>query len=96
MKRKDFENYVNNTAEIVSQVYKDKAGDKPTIKETRLLRRKALLVTFWHGIDPTDREDFLTGRIKCADVCGYPVIFDNHTGGGEVDSFTIIWTDKIY
>ena len=52
-------------------------------------------VTFWHGATPDVRKKFLDGRIKRFDACGYPVIFDNHRGGGNVQSFTIMWTESM-
>lgn len=94
MTRKEFENYINKTIEIVKE-YKDAQGSEPSVEVKRLFNRKVVEVTFWHGAIPEVRKSFLDGRIKRFDMCGYPVIFDNHRGGGSVQSFTIMWTESM-
>jgi hypothetical protein len=94
MTRKEFERYINRTVEIVNE-YTDKQGSTPSVEVGRLFNRKVVNVIFWHGATPEVRKSFLDGRIKRFDQCGYPVIFDNHQGGGEVQSFTIMWTSSM-
>lgn len=95
MKRYEFEKYLQNAIEVAKS-YKDKEGQEPKVIVSRLFRRKCIEVTFWHGCGNKTRSALCSGRIKFAELCGYPVIFDNHKGGGAVESFTIMWTDNIY
>ena len=94
MTKKEFERYINKTVEIVSE-YVDAQGSAPSVEVNRLFNRRVVNVTFWHGVTPEVRKEFLNGRIKEFHQCGYPVIFDNHRGGGEVQSFTIMWTESM-
>ena len=94
MTRNEFKKYIEKTVEIASQ-YEDKQGEKTTVKVVRLFNKKAVEVTFWHGATPEVRKKFLDGRFKKFDLCGYPVVFDNQRGGGAVQSYTIMWTEKL-
>lgn len=95
MTKKEFEIYVNKTVEIVSNEYKDAEGCAPSVKVGRLFNRKVVEVIFLHGTTPEVRKKFLDGRFNRFDACGYPVVFDNHKGGGIVQSFTIMWTESL-
>jgi len=94
MTKKEFEGYISKTVEIVSE-YKDAQGSAPSVEVGRLFDRKVVNVTFGHATAPEVRKKFLDGRIKKFDQCGYPVIFDNHRGGGDVQCFTIMWTESM-
>ena len=95
MTRNKFKKYVEYTLRNVKG-YTDKEGETVTAQVKRLLGRKCIDVIFWHGCSDEIRNEFLSGRIRHFDMCGYPVVFNNHKGGGMVESYTIMWTDKIY
>ena len=95
MTRTEFKNYISKTVEIISNEYKDAEGSTPSVKVGRLFNRNVVEVIFWHGATPEVRKKFLDGRFKRFDACGYPVVFDNHQGGGQVQSFTIMWTESM-
>ena len=94
MNTRELNKYINKTVEIVNE-YTDREGSKPTVEVKRLFNRKCVEVIFWHGTTPEVRKQFLDGRINHFDWCGSPVIFDNHQGGGDVQSFTIMWTQSM-
>ena len=95
MTRNKFNKCVENALRNVKG-YTDKEGYEVDAQVKRLFRRKCIEVIFWHGCSDEARNEFLSGHFRNFDMCGYPVVFDNHKGGGVVESFTIMWTDKIY
>ena len=95
MTRTEFKKYISKTVEIISNEYKDAKGWTPLVEVGRLFNRNVVEVTFWHGATPEVRKEFLDGRFKGFGKCGYPVVFDNHQGGGDVQSFTIMWTKSM-
>lgn len=95
MTRTEFRKHISKTVEIISNEYKDTEGSTPSVKVGRLFNRNVVEVIFWHGTTPEVRKKFLDGRFKGFDACGYPVVFDNHKGGGQAQCFTIMWTESI-
>ena len=95
MTRTEFKKYISKTVEIISNEYKDAEGRTPSVKVGRLFNRNVVEVIFWHGATPEVRKEFLDGTFNRFGVCGYPVVFDNHQGGGQIQCFTIMWTQSM-
>lgn len=94
MTRREFDKRIKAVTTDLGEMT-DAHGAQPTVNVVRLFRRKAVEVTFWNGLTPEGRRSLLDGQLE-QQRYGYPCVFDNHKGGGIVQSYTVIWTESIY